>query len=300
MKSNVQLFLFQIQIFSKNMKNFLVSIVCWLLSIASAGATEGGGSNYLPGFYGDFAMAEFPEQGTFFNNFFAAYQDIESNTGTLLEMPGIIHVSQQHILGGTYVAGLFPALMAARDNTSGIDRVALGDFYFVPGGLNWKWKNITAFLFEGIVAPTGYYRANEFSLGRNYWTFDHNLLLTWRLPGDNELSLGVGYMNNLKNTATNYQSGDELHFDYTVGHYLNTTLALGVTGSYYKQLSRDAAAQGLVVNEPGESASIGPVVMYTPKINGQDVAFSLKWLREFDVSGRVPQEYLVCRILLPF
>ncbi len=298
--ANMRFLPFHVTVLVHNMKIFFFSMLWCLLPIGTAGATEGGGSNYLPGFYGDFGMAEFPERGTFFNNFFAAYQDTESKTGTLLEMPGIMHVSQQHFLNGTYVSGLFPALMVAKDHSSGIDRVGLGDFYFVPGGLNWKWEGITAFLFEGIVAPTGYYRANEFSLGRNYWTFDHNLLLTWRLPGDNELSVGMGYMNNLKNPATNYQSGDELHFDYTVGHYVNSTVALGVAGSYYKQMSRDTAPQEMIVNEPGESASIGPVVMYTPKINGQDVAFSLKWLREFNVSGRLSQEYLVCRILLSF
>jgi len=282
------------------MKIVFLIFLCWLGFSSAATATEGGGSNYLPGFYGDFGMADFPEQGTYFNNFFAAYQDSESQFGTLLEMPGIIHVSEQRMLDGTFIAGFFPALMTAKDNISGIDRVGLGDFYFVPGGLNWNWGHLTAFLFEGIVAPTGYYKANEFSLGRNYWTFDHNLLLTWQLPGDSELSMGIGYMNNLKNSATNYQSGDEFHFDYTVGHYLRSDVALGIAGSYYQQVNADRAPQELLVQESGSSASVGPVVMYTPKINGQDVAFSLKWLREFNVSGRSSQEYLVCRILLPF
>lgn len=282
------------------MKIFSVVIVCLLISSSPANATEGGGSNYLPGFYGDFGMAVFPDQGTFFNNFFAAYQDTASRTGTLLEMPGVIHISQQQFFGGTYIAGFFPALMAAKDNTAGWDRVGLGDFYFVPVGLNWRRGDVTAFLFEGVVAPTGQYRVNDFNLGRNYWTFDHNLLLTWNLPGNNELSAGIGYMNNLKNSATNYQSGDEFHFDYSVGHYLNSTLGIGAAGSYYKQVNKDRAPPEMMVTEPGDGASIGPVVMYSPKINGQDVVLSLKWLREFSVSGRSPQEYLVCRVLLPF
>lgn len=265
-------------------------------------ATEGGGSNYLPGFYGDFGMAVFPGPGTYFNNFFAAYRDEYDQTGTLLEMPGIIHVSDSRVLGGRYVAGAFPALMAARDTTGSAqyDRVALGDFYFVPAGLNWEGDQFNAFLFEGIVAPTGRYQQNDFNTGRNYWTFDHNLLLTWSLPYNNELSVTVGYMNNLENTATHYKSGDEFHFDYNLGHYFEQGLAVGVSGSHYRQISADKAPAHALATTSSEASSIGPSIMYTPKINNQDTAISLKWLYEFDVAGRNVQEYLICRVMLAF
>lgn len=269
---------------------------------ASTQATEGGGTNYLPGFYGDFGMAVFPGPGTYFSNFSAAYQDIKDNTGTLLEMPGFLHVSTRQFLGGQFVAGAFPALMAAKDSTgnNGYDRVALGDFYFVPGGLSWNLGDVKAFWFEGVVAPTGRYTVGDFNTGRNYWTFDHNMLLTWDLPGSNELSVAIGYMNNLKNPATAFQSGDEFHFDYNLGHYIGQSFAVGISGSYYQQTTRDIAPTSTAIPEAGEATSLGPSVMYMPKINGQDAAISLKWLREFNVSGRLAQEYLVCRFMLPF
>ncbi|WP_161990635.1 SphA family protein [Candidatus Methylobacter oryzae] len=265
-------------------------------------ATEGGGTNYLPGFYGDFGLAVFPEPGTYFNNFFAAYQDTRSDTGTLLEMPGIIHVTEKSLLGGQFIVGLYPGMLASKDHTgeNSFNRVGLGDFYLVPGGLNWKWDTFTAFLFEGIVAPTGRYQVNDFNTGRNYWTFDHNLLLTWSLPANNEISVGLGYMNNLKNPATDYQSGDEFHMDYTVAHYPTPTIGIGVAGSYYKQVNKDRAPQSFVLPEPGEASSIGPAIMYTPRINDRDITLSLKWLREFNVTGRAEQEYLVCRLFMAF
>ncbi len=283
--------------------NKLIALsIILVLHSATSKATEGGGSNYLPGFYGDFAMAVFPEPGTYFNNFFAAYQDASTKTGTLLEMPGVIHVTDQKVLGGQFIVGLYPGMLASKDHsgTNSSNRVGLGDFYFVPGGLNWKWQNLTAFLFEGIVAPTGRFEAGDFNTGRNYWTFDHNLQLTWNLPADNELSVDIGYMNNLTNPATRYKSGDEFHFDYTVGHYFVSTVGLGVTGSYYTQVTKDSSSQSLTISPAAEASSIGPVVMYTPHINGQDVNISLKWLSEFNVTGRAPQEYLVCRIFMPF
>lgn len=270
--------------------------------VHKAAATEGGGSNYLPGFYGDFGMAIFPKSGTYFNNFFAAYRDEYDQTGTLLEMPGIIQVTDHRWLGGRYIAAAFPALMAARDTTNDAhyDRLALGDFYFVPGGLNWEGEQFNAFLFEGIVAPTGRYQQGDFNTGRNYWTFDHNLQLTWTLPGSNELSVTIGYMNNLENSATKYRSGDEFHFDYNIGHYFQQSIAVGVAGSHYRQVSRDEAPANSLVSVSSEASSIGPSILYTPKINNQEAAISLKWLYEFDVEGRNVQEYLICRVMLPF
>lgn len=162
-------------------------------------ATEGGGSNYLPGFYGDFAMAVMPEKGTFFHNFFAAYQDTQGLTGTLLEMPGIVHATGEKIWGGNFIVALYPGLVATKDqsNHNDMSRFGLGDAYLIPLALNWQWGSLTALAFEGIVAPTGYYETGALNAGRNIWTFDHNLSLTWQLPADNELSVTLGYMNNL-------------------------------------------------------------------------------------------------------
>lgn len=265
-------------------------------------ATEGGGSNYLPGFYGDFAMAVMPEKGTFFNNFFAAYQDVRGQTGTFLEMPGIVHATGRKILGGNFIVALYPALVATKDQSNNNDRsrVGVGDAYLIPLALNWQWGNLTALAFEGIVAPTGYYEKGTLNAGRNIWTFDHILSLTWQLPAANELSVTLGYMNNLKNPATGYRSGDEFHFDYLLGHYLRPELAAGITGSYYRQTTADQGPVDDLANIYSEASSIGPVVMYTPHLLDRDITISLKYLREFNVQGRADQEYLICRIFMAF
>lgn len=265
-------------------------------------ATEGGGSNYLPGFYGDLAMAVIPEKGTFFNNFFAAYQDTSGQTGTLLEMPGILQATGHKILGGNYIFGIYPGLVATKDhsNNKNMDRFGLGDAYLIPIALNWQWGNLIALAFEGIVAPTGYYEKGALNAGRNIWTFDHILALTWQLPADNELSMTLGYMNNLKNAATDYRSGDEFHFDYSLGHYIKPELAVGITGSHYRQTSADHAPVDILAAERSKTSSIGPVVMFSPHIVDRDVTMSLKWLHEFNVQGRAAQEYLVWRIFMAF
>lgn len=290
---------FKNQIRAQKIRSWLAFLLTCQVMVVQA--TEGGGSNYLPGFYGDFGMAVFPGTGTYFNNFFAAYRDETNQTGTLLEMPGLIRVMEQEFLDAHYVVGAFPALMASQDTTGDnhYDRVALGDFYFVPGGLSWDWGDVKLFLFEGMVAPTGRYQVGEFNTGRNYWTFDHNVLFTWTLPADNELSFAIGYMNNLENPATDYQSGDEFHFDFNFGHYIGP-VAIGVSGSHYRQVSKDNAPETAIVPDLAEASTIGPSLMYVSKFRGKDAAFSVKWLHEYDVAGRVSQEYLVARIQIAF
>jgi len=279
----------------------LLFVLLAVLSTQSK-ATEGGGSNYLPGFYGDFAMAVVPEKGTFFNNFFAAYQDTKGQAGTILEMPGIIHATGQKILGANFIVALYPGVVGTKDqsNHQDMSRFGLGDAYLIPIELNWQWGSLTALAFEGIVVPTGYYQKGSLSAGRNIWTFDHVLSLTWQLPASNELSVTLGYLNNLKNPDTNYRSGDELHFDYMLGHYIRPDLAVGLTGSYYRQITADKASTENLININSEASTMGPVVMYTPHLFNRDVTISLKYLSEFNVQGRAGQEYLICRIFMGF
>lgn len=273
-----------------------------LVAATTLSATEGGGSNYLPGFYGDFAMAVMPEQGTFFNNFFAAYQDRQSNSGSILEMPGIVHATGKQVLGGNFLLGFYPALTATQDiaSTNPSSRVGVGDFYLIPAALNWRWDNFSLLAFEGIVAPTGYYEIGRLNAGRNVWTFDHITSLTWQLPADNELSVTVGYMNNLKNPASHYTSGDEFHVDYLLGHYVTPSLALGLAGSHYRQTTADQGPRELLNQLNSEASTIGPTLLFTPRLVDHEFAISLKWLHEFDVQGRLPQDYLVWRIFTAF
>lgn len=266
-------------------------------------ASEGGGSNYLPGFYGDFAMAVMPQQrGTYFNNFMTAFQDKSGKTATIMELPGIIQITDFKIFGGNYLFGIYPGVAVTKDHSgsSSLDRFGVIDAYLMPLTINWQWDKVSLLAYEGIIAPTGYYQKGALNTGHNIWTFDHVLSLTWKLPADNELSMTLGYMNNIKNNATGYRSGDELHFDYMLGHYLSPEFAAGVTGSFYRQITADHAPSSILAAVSSEASTIGPVMMFTPHIIDRDVSLSLKWLHEFNVQGRAAQDYLVWRVFMAF
>jgi hypothetical protein len=265
-------------------------------------AIEDGGGNYLPGFYGDFQMASLPKQAGFYlNNLFSAYEDNKAVTGNLLEMPGIIYVSDKTLFGGKLASGLWPALQITRANNGANyqSRLAMGDPYLMPVLLSWDWDTLQVQWFEGIVAPLGYYKKDQLSIGSNIWTFDHNLAFTFRLPSENELSVDVGYMQNTQNTATHYTNGDELHIDYLLGHYFQTDFALGIVGSYYRQVTADQAPANLT-NVFNRADTIGPALMYTLPFGKQDTNMSLKWLHEFNVQGHMPQDYILWRVDSPF
>jgi len=40
--------------------------------------------------------------------------------------------------------------------------------------------------------------------------------------------------------------------------------------------------------------------MFTPPIGKKNISLSLKWLHEFDVQGRLPQDYILWRVDSPF
>lgn len=274
-------------------------------------AAEYGSSQYLPGFYGDFGMGMAPESGTYLSNFFG-YNWAENGTdesSLLFELPGVLHFSETKILGGNYAAGFFPYVLRNTYTTvdsNGIkrdlERAGAGDMYGVPILLSWKWEELSFLAFEGIVVPTGAYDKDRLlNAGRNSWTFDQNFSVTWS-PDDGkyDLSMTFGYMVNTENTATQYRTGDEVHIDYNVGYFITPALGVGVTGSYYRQVTPDSGLGVPADAIEGEYSSIGPVVSYTLKMGDRDVSFSAKWLHEYDVNNHIPGDYAILRTVLKF
>ncbi|MEI7840738.1 MAG: transporter [Methylococcaceae bacterium] len=286
------------------------TVVASLASSITANAAEYGSSQYLPGFYGDFGMATTSASGTYLSNFFG-YNWAENKTdeSTLVfELPGVMHVSETKILGGTYSAGFFPYVLRSTYTTKNdgikreMERGGAGDMYGVPISLAWQWQELSFVAFEGIVVPTGAYDKDRFlNAGRNTWTFDNNFGVTWN-PDDGkyDFSMMFGYMVNTENNATKYRTGDEVHVDYSAGYYVLPSLGIGVTGSYYRQVTADSGTGVPADAINGEYSSIGPVVTYTVKMGDRDISFSAKWLHEYDVNNHIAGDYAILRTGLKF
>lgn len=281
-------------------------IFCLLNVTAVVQAAESGGSSYLPGFYGDFGMATMPASGNYLSNFlgYNTASDSHNNSNLTLELPGIVHVTEQYLAGGRYWFGFYPYVLRTESKslTNHSTRGGAGDMYAMPIALSWQWQSLSLLIFEGVVVPTGTYQKDRaLNSGRNYWTFDQNLSLTWQPEnGDYDLSLTFGYMVNTKNTDSQYRTGDEIHLDYFAGFYLTKQLGIGVTGSYYHQVTADKGNGVPVDAIQGIASSIGPVLLYNTKLFNHDITFSTKWLHEYNVNNHIPSDYVIMRTIVTF
>lgn len=280
------------------------------MSVLPVNASENNNSNYVPGFYGDFGMALKQETGWYLDNFAMGYTAVDADirSNSVLELPGIGYATDTKIAGGSYALSIYPGVVYA-ENTytkSGSKpqsaRVGAGDIYAIPIQLSWQFGEVSVLTFEGLSIPVGSYQKNrDLNAGLNYWTFDSNISVTWQPDNGNyDFSLNLGYMVNTENTATHYRTGDELHLDYMVGYYLTEKLGAGITGTYYKQIIPDSGSGATVDAVQGESSSIGPILMYTVRLDGRAVNFSAKWLHEYNVNNHAPGDYAIVRTTFNF
>jgi hypothetical protein len=89
-----------------------------------------------------------------------------------------------------------------------------------------------------------------------------------------EVSVAVGMTFNLVNTATNYQSDDELHVEAALNQHFPFGLAAGVGGYFYQQITGDYGSGDRVGPFRGRVAGIGPLLAYTFKADKQEVTLS--------------------------
>ncbi|MGH6847426.1 MAG: SphA family protein [Methylocella sp.] len=102
-----------------------------------------------------------------------------------------------------------------------------------------------------------------------------------------EVTGALGLTLNAPDTATNYQSGEELHFEWAVNEHFPFGLAAGVGGYFYQQVTNDHGLGDQFGAFRGRVAAVGPLLGYTLKAGAQEVDFSARWFHEFDVENRV-------------
>jgi hypothetical protein len=114
-----------------------------------------------------------------------------------------------------------------------------------------------------------------------------------------DASAALGVTVNMINTATNYQSGAELHFEGALNEHFPFGLAAGVGGYYYQQLTPDGGSGDMVGAFRGRVAAIGPLLSYTFKEGTQEVTLSGRWFHEFEVTHRVQENSIFASLSFP-
>ena len=284
-------------------KVFIVLVAAALLlgPLALTGpafATEGGGGAY-PNGAEDFMMGALPPPGTYFKNYLTYYtaSKLKDDNGNDLvanfdlkvaaDVIRFIHVTNYEILGASWAVHTLIPLVYQDVKLGGgkDDRFGLGDIIVDPIILGWHSKNIHATVGLDIYIPSGSYNQDRLAnIGRNYWTFEPILGITYISDNGFELSTKLMYDINTENNDTKYKSGQEFHADYTIGYHINKELAMGFGGYYYYQTTEDEL-NGATVGSTGFEGrvfSIGPVLQYGYK----NMSFTLKWQSELEARNK--------------
>ena len=92
-----------------------------------------------------------------------------------------------------------------------------------------------------------------------------------------ELSQRFMYAVNLRNDKTNYNSGDEFHFDWALGKRFGDGWQAELFGFFYRQVTGDSGRSAVLGNLQGRAWGIGPIVQYSDEIGGVPVTAALRF-----------------------
>src|SRR5258707_4839284 len=137
--------------------------------------------------------------------------------------------------------------------------------------------------------PVGAYQSDRLSnLGIGHGAIDAGGGYTYFNPQTgHEFSGVLGFTYNFKNTATQYQSGVDLHFDWGASQFLTKQVQVGLVGYAYKDIGCDSGSGDHVGCFQSQAFGIGPQFGYVfPLSETLQGYINLKGYAEFSGSDR--------------
>lgn len=301
----------------------MVSLLGAALMPSEINAAEGGLSNYIPGFYGDLALATEPPDGfSYRNDLYYFSGDIgesfrqggikaNADVTLLYNYFSFLYKPEFELFGTPLAFAVTPAIAYAdidADLTVGglspsfdDDHTGLGDTT-LSAFLYWGHGRFHYSLNNYIVTPTGDYDEDDLAnTGLNYWTFEVDVAATYlNEETGQDYSVVVGYGYNTENQDTDYQSGDEVHLDFVLNQFFSESFGVGLNGYFYRQISADSGDGALLGSFKGEGAGIGPAMYYSKEIAGRQTYFIAKWFHDYHTDNRVKGDYAYLSFVMSF
>jgi len=302
--------------------SFVLAAIALLSSTHSVRADEGAIGVYFPGFYGSLGMAEALPEGFYLMDF-VVYSNLDtplaSKGGDLhididssLFVNGLMPywVTDKKVFGGTYSVGVVVLLeglvlrSSMHDPDLGISfdqrtsNVGFGDVYAVPIALSWAKKNTFYMFYEGINVPLGEYTSGSCcNLGLNIWSFDSNFSFTYYNPKKLvQFDSNLGFMYNTKNHDTDYQSGANIHWDFTLGFNLSDRLQVGLSGYVYQQVVGDSGSGAILGDFKGEGFGLGPSVSYVFDTK-RPLELQFEWIHDLHTENRLAGDWFTLTLI---
>jgi hypothetical protein len=291
----------------------------------SVWASESGWSSYTPGTYGDFSM-NYAAPGLYFRENVVYYRGKLDNLPVLpginanlkqktwFNLLGITYVAPHKILGAHYfitsnipygisakIDAHVPAFgISLQESVSKFGELGVGDVWIAPIGLMWNIGSVHITLTENIILPTGNYAADKLiNMGRNYTSYDTDIGFTWLdEKNGHEVSFIAGYLINTRNKETNYKTGNEFHIDFALNQFFSQSFGVGVTGYYYRQMTKDTSdADPAMDGYKSSSAGVGPAIMFGIT---KDVQVIAKWIHEYHAKNRFKGDWATISLSVAF
>ena len=272
-------------------------------------ASEGGTSNYLPG-YCDVLAGVLPPPGTYLKQYFLNYEgdvsrvvaegriQADAKLQTPISLSTFSRVTEKRILDSNYAFALVVPVLKAQLSASiqspppvrSVDKSmsGLGDIIISPIVLGWHNGRSHRLAQFAVYAPTGNYNVERFvNSGLNRWAIELDYWYTFLdTKAGVEFDLAPGYTIPFSNPDTNYRSGQELHIDYAALKRFPNKLGTGVTGYAFWQTTSDNGSGAKLGSFKGRIFGAGPLVTYDVKVGNTDLSLIGKYIAEFGAQHR--------------
>ena len=284
-----------------------------LLAAGSAQALESGSTPAYPNGSESFLMGAVPPPGFYSLLYVSSYSAsrLNDSQGNNLNVPGFRIRANAIAARFAWVPGvkvgdgdlvfhtIVPLLnISARTPGGSQTRTGVGDVT-VGGavGFHHSPNFHTAFGVDWHLDTGSWSQSNIVNLGNNHKAVEPIFAFSYIDPKGLNADMRIGYSFNQKNKATDYRSGDDFHFDYSVGWGLGPKWVLGVGGYYYQQVKNDRQGGVELASSKTRAMSIGPALKYD---SGTGWIFTVKWEKEFAVRNKTQGSALQIKAILPF
>jgi hypothetical protein len=154
--------------------------------------------------------------------------------------------------------------------------------------LGWQHGEFSQTIYVQAVTPTGRYETGfNPIIGLHRPGIDTGWAFTWANKATGlQLNGVLGVTFNFENTATDYRSGNEFHFEWAIGSQLAPGLVVGIVGYDYRQLTGDSGSGAVLGPFKGQMDAIGLGASGTTVFGTMPVIINIRGYREFNAENR--------------
>ncbi|CAK0780327.1 Phenol degradation protein meta [Gammaproteobacteria bacterium] len=302
-----------------------LKILTGLMAMSCVGLVHAGGGQNYPNGAESFMSGAAPPPGFYFLDYGYYYQadKMKDDKGhsisafddvrVIANVFRFLWMSNQTLFGASYGQHLFIPVLNTDLNfnapvgpraSKGYDDSGVPYLIYNPMILAWHLMEGSLHVVASpadIYIPTGQENGNMASVGKNIWTFEPVLALTYL---NNGWEFSGKFMYDFNTTQDKYatvyglnvdrEPGQEFHFDYSVSYGVTPNLRLGLSGYYYTQITDDsydknagmpAPVRDLLKADEGQHSrvfAVGPGIWY----NQKNMFFELRSQFEMDARNK--------------